>query len=52
MILAVEGTGQQLAGDTQKRLLVPQTGLEECRLHCLDAATGELLCGAPVGTAS
>jgi outer membrane protein assembly factor BamB len=31
----------------QERLLVPQAGLEACRLRCLDAATGELLWEAP-----
>jgi len=29
------------------RLLVPQAGLERCRLRCLDAATGDLLWEAP-----
>ncbi|KPL09049.1 hypothetical protein AMJ85_07275, partial [candidate division BRC1 bacterium SM23_51] len=29
------------------RLLVPQAGLEKCRMRCLDAATGELLWEAP-----
>jgi outer membrane protein assembly factor BamB len=29
------------------KLLVPQAGLERCRLRCLDAATGELLWEAP-----
>jgi len=29
------------------RLLVPQAGLEKCRLRCLDAATGKLLWEAP-----
>lgn len=29
------------------RLLVPQAGLRECRLRCLDAATGALLWEAP-----
>lgn len=29
------------------RLLVPQAGLDYCRLRCLDAATGELLWEAP-----
>jgi outer membrane protein assembly factor BamB len=29
------------------RLLVPQAGLRECRLRCLDAATGSLLWEAP-----
>lgn len=29
------------------RLLVPQAGLEKCRLRCLDAVTGELLWEAP-----
>jgi outer membrane protein assembly factor BamB len=29
------------------RLLVPQAGLEACRLRCLDAATGRLLWEAP-----
>ena len=29
------------------RLLVPQAGLEKCRLRCLDAATGDLLWEAP-----
>jgi len=29
------------------RLLVPQAGLETCRLRCLDAATGRLLWEAP-----
>lgn len=31
----------------QERLLVPQAGLQDCRLRCLDAATGELLWEAP-----
>lgn len=31
----------------KERLLVPQAGLEKCRLRCLDAATGELLWEAP-----
>jgi outer membrane protein assembly factor BamB len=31
----------------QERLLVPQAGLESCRLRCLDAATGELIWEAP-----
>ena len=31
----------------QERVLVPQAGLERCRLRCLDAATGELLWEAP-----
>jgi len=31
----------------QERLLVPQAGLKECRLRCLDAATGTLLWEAP-----
>lgn len=29
------------------RLLVPQAGLQKCRLRCLDAATGKLLWEAP-----
>jgi hypothetical protein len=29
------------------RILVPQAGLEKCRLRCLDAATGEVLWEAP-----
>jgi outer membrane protein assembly factor BamB len=29
------------------RLLVPQAGLEKCRLRCLDAATGKLVWEAP-----
>ncbi len=29
------------------RLLVPQAGLEKCRLRCLDAATGKLIWEAP-----
>lgn len=29
------------------RLLVPQAGLEKCRLRCLDAATGDLIWEAP-----
>jgi outer membrane protein assembly factor BamB len=29
------------------RLLVPQAGLKQCRLRCLDAATGKLLWEAP-----
>jgi len=33
----------------QERLLVPQAGLETCRLRCLDAATGELLWEVPFG---
>ena len=31
----------------RERLLVPQAGLEKCRLRCLDAATGDLLWQAP-----
>ncbi len=31
----------------QERLLVPQAGLEQSRLRCLDAATGELLWEVP-----
>ncbi|NQU21794.1 MAG: PQQ-binding-like beta-propeller repeat protein [Candidatus Nealsonbacteria bacterium] len=31
----------------QGKLLVPQAGLQKCRLRCLDAATGELLWEAP-----
>ncbi|GAG94765.1 unnamed protein product, partial [marine sediment metagenome] len=31
----------------KERLLVPQAGLEKCRLRCLDAATGKLLWEAP-----
>lgn len=31
----------------QERLLIPQAGLEECHLRCLDAATGELVWEAP-----
>ena len=31
----------------QGRLLVPQAGLKECHLRCLDAATGKLLWEAP-----
>lgn len=31
----------------QERLLVPQAGLETCRLRCLDAATGKLIWEAP-----
>jgi outer membrane protein assembly factor BamB len=31
----------------QGRLLVPQAGLKDCRLRCLDAATGKLLWEAP-----
>jgi len=31
----------------QGRLLVPQAGLRQCRLRCLDAATGKLLWEAP-----
>jgi outer membrane protein assembly factor BamB len=31
----------------QERLLVPQAGLKQCRLRCLDAATGRLLWEAP-----
>ncbi|MFC1637319.1 PQQ-binding-like beta-propeller repeat protein, partial [Planctomycetota bacterium] len=31
----------------KERLLVPQAGLKECRLRCLDAATGTLLWEAP-----
>ena len=31
----------------QERLLVPQAGLDSCRLRCLDAATGELLWEVP-----
>jgi len=31
----------------QEKLLVPQAGLETCRLRCLDAATGELLWEVP-----
>ena len=31
----------------RERLLVPQAGLKECRLRCLDAATGKLLWEAP-----
>jgi outer membrane protein assembly factor BamB len=31
----------------QQRLLVPQAGLEKCRLRCLDAQTGDLLWEAP-----
>lgn len=31
----------------KERLLVPQAGLKECRLRCLDAATGKLLWEAP-----
>jgi outer membrane protein assembly factor BamB len=30
-----------------ERLLVPQAGLEKCRLRCLNAATGEMLWEAP-----
>ena len=30
-----------------ERLLVPQAGLEQCRLRCLDAATGNLIWEAP-----
>lgn len=31
----------------QERLLVPQAGLAQCRLRCLDAATGKFLWEAP-----
>jgi len=31
----------------KERLLVPQAGLADCRLRCLDAATGELIWEAP-----
>jgi len=31
----------------KERLLVPQAGLEQCRLRCLNAATGKLLWEAP-----
>lgn len=31
----------------QERLLVPQAGIAQCRLRCLDAATGKLLWEAP-----
>lgn len=31
----------------RERLLVPQAGLEQCRMRCLDAATGELIWEAP-----
>jgi outer membrane protein assembly factor BamB len=31
----------------RERLLVPQAGLEVCRLRCLDAATGDLVWEAP-----
>jgi len=31
----------------QERLLVPQAGLQTCRLRCLDAATGNLIWEAP-----
>jgi outer membrane protein assembly factor BamB len=31
----------------QGRLLVPQAGLQKCRLRCLDAATGKLVWEAP-----
>ncbi|MFV2069655.1 MAG: PQQ-binding-like beta-propeller repeat protein, partial [Pirellulales bacterium] len=31
----------------KERLLVPQAGLEKCRLRCLDAATGRLIWEAP-----
>ncbi len=31
----------------KERLLVPQAGLKQCRLRCLDAATGRLLWEAP-----
>ncbi len=31
----------------KERLLVPQAGLEKCRLRCLDAATGELVWESP-----
>ncbi len=31
----------------EERILVPQAGLERCRLRCLDAATGDLLWEAP-----
>jgi outer membrane protein assembly factor BamB len=31
----------------QERLLVPQAGLEKCRLRCLDAASGKLLWEVP-----
>jgi len=31
----------------KERLLVPQAGLDKCRMRCLDAATGKLLWEAP-----
>ncbi|MBN1441258.1 MAG: PQQ-binding-like beta-propeller repeat protein [Planctomycetes bacterium] len=31
----------------KERVIVPQAGLEECRLRCLDAGTGELVWEAP-----